>query len=47
MKLTDFQHDGTDIDLTDLAAVTFRFGPSFSSPAFGRLGFDDLMFTGE
>ena len=47
LRLTDLQHDGSGLDLTDLAAVTFRFGPSFSSPAMGRLGFDDLMFTGE
>jgi hypothetical protein len=47
IRLTDLQHDGSGLDLTDLAAVTFRFGPSFSSPAMGRLGFDDLMFTGE
>jgi hypothetical protein len=47
IRLSDLQHDGTDLDLTDLAAVTFRFGPSFSSPAFGRLGLDDLIFSGE
>lgn len=47
IRLTDLQHDGTELDLTDVTSVTFRFGPSFSSPASGRLGFDDLMFTGE
>jgi hypothetical protein len=47
IRLSDFTHDGSGLDLTDLSAVTFRFGPSFSSPAMGRLGFDDLMFTSE
>ncbi len=43
IRLTDFTR-GTDLDLADLAAVTLRFGPSFSSPASGRLGLDDLQF---
>ncbi len=43
IRLADFTR-GNDLDLHDLAAVTFRFGPSFSSPASGRLGLDDLQF---
>jgi len=47
IRLSDFTHGGNGLDLTHLAAVTFRFGPSFSAPAGGRLGLDDLEFTGE
>lgn len=45
IRLGDFTRGGTGLDLADLAAITFRFGPSFSSPALGRLGLDDLAFV--
>jgi hypothetical protein len=47
IRLTDLVHGTAGLDLTDLTSVTFRFGPTFSSPAFGRFGLDDLQFTGE
>ena len=46
-RINDLIHGSSGLDLTHLAAVTFRFGPSFSSPAMGALGMDDLQFTGE
>ncbi|HEX5009739.1 MAG TPA: hypothetical protein VFY71_05005 [Planctomycetota bacterium] len=47
IRLNDLIHGSSGLDLTHLAAMTFRFGPSFSSPAMGALGMDDLQFTGE
>ncbi len=46
MRLSDFEADGSGIDLTDLATVTLKFGPSSGSPQ-GRLGIDDLAFTND
>jgi len=43
-RLTDFQHNGSSVDLTDVANVTFTFGPG-SGSSVGRLGLDDLEFT--
>ena len=43
-RLADFVADGRTLDLTDIVAVRFDFGPLFGSPS-GRLGFDDLEFT--
>ena len=44
--LTDFLADGTGLDLTDVAAVRFDFGPSFGSSE-GRLGMDDIELTSD
>ncbi|MCB9916612.1 MAG: hypothetical protein H6828_15915 [Planctomycetes bacterium] len=46
IRLEDFTRDGSGVDLTDLAAVTFRFGPSWGT-AQGRLGLDDLELISE
>jgi hypothetical protein len=44
IRLTDFLSDGSGLDLSDLRAVTFRFGPGLSS-TMGRLGLDDVELT--
>lgn len=44
IPLSAFTTDGTGVDLDDLAALTFTFGPGAGS-AVGRLGLDDLVFT--
>jgi len=44
LPLREFEADGAEIDLSNLAAVRLRFGPALGS-AQGRLGFDDLAFT--
>ena len=44
INVNDFCRDGVDIDLTDIEAVRFEFGPSHGT-ARGRLGFDDLELT--
>ena len=41
INVNDFARDGRDIDLANITAVRFDFGPSFGT-ARGRLGFDDL-----
>lgn len=46
IRLTDFQHNGTGLNLCSIQDVSFGFGPS-SGTAEGRLGFDDLQFVGE
>jgi hypothetical protein len=42
MRLSDFQRDGSVLDLAHLASIDFLFGPSYGA-ALGRIGFDDLM----
>jgi hypothetical protein len=37
----DFARDGVNIDLTDIDAIRFEFGPSHGTSR-GRIGFDDL-----
>jgi len=44
IPVRDFTRDGTRLDLTNVAAITFRFGPSHGSIA-GRLGLDEIEFT--
>ena len=44
IRLEDFRADASGIDLTRLATVSLRFGPSWGSPS-GRLGLDDVEFT--
>jgi len=46
VRLSDFQADGTGVDLADVRAVRFDFGPSFGSPV-GRLGLDDVHVTND
>ncbi|RME24152.1 MAG: hypothetical protein D6798_11890 [Deltaproteobacteria bacterium] len=46
VRLDAFQAVQPDLDLSDIAAVELRFGPSHGSP-MGRLGLDDLMLVGE
>ncbi|GIW74610.1 MAG: hypothetical protein KatS3mg103_1132 [Phycisphaerales bacterium] len=41
INIQDFLRDGRTLDLTDIAAVRFDFGPSHGT-ARGRIGFDDL-----
>jgi hypothetical protein len=44
IRLEDYQNNGAPLDLTDVRAVRFRFGPSFGTPS-GRIGLDDLELT--
>ena len=44
MRLTDFLHDGSGLDLSSIASLRFDFGPSHGSPG-GRLGLDDIQLT--
>jgi hypothetical protein len=46
LPLGDFRRDGTPLDLENVAAITFRFGPSHGSAA-GRIGLDELLFSVE
>jgi len=43
-RLSDFLNNGSGLDLTNLVAIDFQFGPSYGSSA-GRLGLDDVEFT--
>ncbi|MBI4882163.1 MAG: hypothetical protein HY812_21255 [Planctomycetes bacterium] len=44
IRLDDFMNNGCGVDLTGIAAIEFRFGPSHGTPQ-GRLGIDDLELT--
>jgi len=44
IRLTDFLNDGSGLDLSDIASVSFEFGPASGSPS-GRLGIDDLELS--
>ncbi len=46
MRLTDFLNNGSGLDLSDITAVRFDFGPAHGS-ASGRIVLDDLMLTGD
>jgi len=46
IRLTDFLNNGAGLDLTDIVAVCFDFGPSFGSEE-GRLGLDDIELTND
>ncbi len=46
IPLADFRRDGSQLDLTDVVAITFLFGPSHGSRA-GRIGLDEIVFAGE
>ncbi|MBK7877304.1 MAG: hypothetical protein IPJ77_16440 [Planctomycetes bacterium] len=43
MRLEDFTHDGSSVDLDRIASVQLRFGPSHGE-LVGRVGIDDLQF---
>jgi hypothetical protein len=43
IPLTAFETDGSEIDLSRIAAIRLEFGAPFGSPR-GRLGLDDLQF---
>jgi hypothetical protein len=44
IRLTDFLRNGTGLDLTDIDAVRFEFGPAFGS-AFGRIGLEGVALS--
>ncbi len=44
IRLTDFETDGSGVDLTDVAAIRFSFGGPNGSDR-GRLGLDDIHLT--
>ena len=46
IALGDFLRDGAPLDLTNVAAITLRFGPSHGSAA-GRIGLDELVLSAE
>lgn len=46
IRLADFVADGGALNLSDVVAIRFEFGPSFGHAA-GRLGFDDLEILGK
>lgn len=46
IRLTDFLRDGADLDLTDIRAIRFEFGPSFGS-AQGGVSFDNIELVKE
>ncbi|HPF37430.1 MAG TPA: hypothetical protein P5081_12295 [Phycisphaerae bacterium] len=46
IRLTDFLTNGSGLDLTNIAAVRFEFGPSFGSTQ-GRIGLDQIEVTND
>lgn len=46
LRLTDFLNNGSGLDLSDIAAVRFEFGPTHGS-ASGRIVIDDVMLTND
>ena len=46
IRLTDFLHDGSGLDLADVRAIRFEFGASFGSPQ-GAIGLDDVQIVRE
>lgn len=44
IRLTDFQNDGSGVDLSAIRKVVFKFGPAHGS-AQGRIGLDELELT--
>jgi len=46
IRLTDFLTNNTGLDLTDIEAVRFEFGPSFGATR-GRIGLDEVMLTSD
>jgi hypothetical protein len=46
VRLSDFENDGSGLDLGQIAAVRLEFGTGFGS-ARGRLGLDDIVASAE
>lgn len=46
IPLADFARDGSALDLSDVVAVAFLFGPAHGSPV-GRLGLDEILFDAD
>ena len=46
IRLTDFTRNGSPLNLSNIVAVRFEFGPSHGD-ASGRLGMDDIQFTND
>jgi len=46
IPLRDFLRDGNPLDLSEVVAITFRFGPAHGSHA-GRIGLDEIIVTGD
>ncbi|HTU64754.1 MAG TPA: hypothetical protein VMF52_02285 [Steroidobacteraceae bacterium] len=46
IRVTDFLNNGAPIDLTKIASVRIKVGPSYGSP-MGRIVLDDLMLTND
>jgi hypothetical protein len=44
MRLSDFLNNGTGLDLTDVTAIRFLFGPSYGSD-LGRIGLDEITLS--
>lgn len=44
LRLSDFTRNGSPLDLSRVASIEFRFGPSFGSSP-GRIGLDDVVIT--
>ncbi len=45
IRLTDFLHNASDLDLTDVVSVRFELGPGLGTAA-GRIGLDQIELTG-
>ncbi|NNF43228.1 MAG: hypothetical protein HKN62_09280 [Phycisphaerales bacterium] len=46
IRLSGFEHNDSGIDLTDIVAVRFDFGPAWGS-SVGRLGMDDIELVSD
>lgn len=46
IRLTDFTHNASGLDLTDIEAVRFEFGSMYGSSS-GRIGLDEILVTTE
>jgi hypothetical protein len=44
IPLADFRRAGTRLDLGNVVAIAFQFGPSFGSPA-GRIALDEILLS--
>ena len=44
VRLTDFLTNGSGLDLSEIVAIRFNFGPSWGS-TLGRMGLDDIELT--
>ena len=44
IRIADFQNNGNGINLTEIAKLTFNFGPTWGSSA-GRIGLDEIELT--